>query len=106
MTSVFNGMATVLGSVFGGLITVTPAGQSSRDIQGILRNQPLEVFDQDGVSVSTVKSWVKFHKGDIADLREGDLIVTAAGERYVYGSRLPSGSPADDAFVIISLTEI
>lgn len=106
MTSIFNGMASVLGAVFGDTVTVTPNGQPSRDIQGILREEPLEVLDQEGVSVSTVSIWVKAQKTDVGDLRRGDLIVGANGSQYKYVSKLPGGSPADDAFVTISLEKV
>ncbi|PHS21743.1 MAG: hypothetical protein COA84_15120 [Robiginitomaculum sp.] len=106
MASIFNGMATVLGGIFGDTVTITPSGQPSRDIQGILRVEPLDVLDQGGVSVATYQVWVKVHKDDAADLRSGDLIVGADGAQYKYVSKLPTGNPADDAFVTISLEAI
>lgn len=106
MVSVFDGMATALNGIFGETITVTPSAQPSRDIQGILRHEPLEVLDQNGVAVSTVEIWLKANKTDVSDLRRGDLISNENGDQYRYISKLASGSPADDAFVTISLEEV
>ncbi|MCF6271628.1 MAG: hypothetical protein L3J37_00340 [Rhodobacteraceae bacterium] len=103
MASLFSGMATILGGIFGDTVTITPNGQPPREIQGILREEPLEVLDQEGVSVSTVSIWLKAQRLDVADLRRGDLIVALSGIQYRYVSKLPSGSPAEDAFVTISL---
>ena len=106
MASVFSGMATALNGVFGDVVTVTPNGQASRDIQGILREDPDEVIDQSGVSVVSVSITLKAQKADVADLRRGDVIVGSDGVQYKYISKLPSGNPADDAFVVISLGEL
>lgn len=106
MASVFSGMATALNGVFGDEITVTPKGQPSRVIQGILREDPDETLDQSGVSVASVSITLKAQKTDVADLRRGDVIVGSDGVQYRYISRQPSGNPADDAFVLISLGEL
>lgn len=103
MTTLFNGMANILNGVFGDAVTVTPNAGVPREIQGILREGPVELLDEQGVVVATAEATLKAHATDVTDLRSGDLIVSAGGVQYKFLSHLPSGSPASDAFVVIQL---
>lgn len=104
MTSYFDGLATTLNDVFGDVVRHTPQVGSARDIQGVFRAEPVEILDEERGAVLMLSPSLRVLKDIGADITSGDQI-TADGSDYIVLNSLPSGSPADDAFVMFELED-
>jgi hypothetical protein len=101
----FGGIAATLSAVFGGPVTITPAGNPARDIQAVFRNSPQEIEADNGVIIQTSSPTLRAHKSDVADLFDGDLVDPKNGKIYKFLAQDPPESPADDALVTVHLME-
>lgn len=106
MTAIFDGMAGLLNDTFGGPVTHTPQGGAAVDIQGVFREDPVTIFDEDDrevlVEVPTLRVlW------DVAEtISAGDSLTPGNGVSYLIGARhRASASPASDAFVLFELED-
>lgn len=102
MTSIFDGMAGALNSVFGAPVTIyTDHGQF--EVNAILRDTRVEVMGDEGESVLTITPMLHIQSGDLNGLRRGDSVMNAQGTRYVVLHRNPAESPASDRFETFAL---
>ena len=99
MQGPFGGIAGTLSRVFGGVVTVTPAGGEARDIQAIFRHRPHRVDAENGVEITTNVPILRASISDVADLSEGDLVDPKDGVTYRYLFQENPESPAADALV-------
>ena len=131
MASVFDGMTGVLADVFGAPVTIsgsvaaTVAGlfreavmeQEARQaavaihegtVAGLFREAVVEQEGADGRVFFGVTPSVKLRKGTVAALVKGDVVApsVAPGRSFTVLQAFPSGSPADDAFVVYALEEV
>jgi len=105
MTSVFDGVAGVLNSVFGAPVVYLPAGGDASEIQSVFRNEPVEIEEEDGSVVMLSASWRV--PADLAvGVARGDRIQPGNGKTYKILSRIPQGSPAPDGFVLFELEDV
>jgi hypothetical protein len=102
----FSGIAATLSAVFGGPVTITPAGNPARDIQAVFRNTPVDIEAENGVSIQASTPTLRAHIGDVADLFEGDPVDPKNGKIYKYVAQDPPESPAPDALVTVHLMEV
>ena len=105
MTALFDGLAQMLSDTFGDTHTHRPAGGAERSIQGVFRSEPVEVVDDARGAVLMLSPSLKVTKSLADGISVGDRIV-AEGSEYTVLNKLPSGSPADDAFVFIELEDL
>ena len=105
MTTVFNGMTSVLNQVFGADVTFVPATGPTALVRSVFRETPVEVADGDtGRTIVGVASWTVARP--FADtVLTGDEI-EVGDRRFSVLARYPSGSPATDAFVRFVLEEV
>ena len=105
--SVFDGMAGVINRAIGAPVThVAQATGVSTDLQGILREAPYDLTDQDGREVRVLVSTLRLTAQDAAAIFRGDTIRTADARVFRVSNRQPGGSPASDAFVIFELEDV
>lgn len=106
MASVFDGMTGVLADVFGAPVTIS--GSVSATVAGLFREAVLEQEGADGRVFFGVTPSVKLRKGTVAALVKGDVVApsVAPGRSFTVLQAFPSGSPADDAFVVYALEEV
>jgi hypothetical protein len=106
MTSVFDGMATVIGKVLGATVIHVDAFGVSHDLTGaIFRVGPVEIQDDDGRVVLLVVPSLSVQRPAADSIRRGDMINPGNGKIYRVETSQPGGSPAPDAFVTIELEE-
>lgn len=103
MTSVFDGLAGITAAVFGANILYQPKVGSSREVQSVFREQPIEATDQDGHPVLIVAPTWRVQRALVPELARGDKILPANGKTYSIKNLWPSGSPAADAAVICEM---
>lgn len=103
MTGLFDGVAGLLAGTFGSTVTHTPAGGSAASVQGIFRSIPVEAAEDDGRIALVVASSLQVLATDAAGIAYGDTIAPGDGATYTVRGRMPSGSPAADAFVLFQL---
>ena len=105
MTSVFDGMAGVINDVFGGIVRITPPVGASYELQAIFREDPVEVFDDDGRGVLLMSPSLSVRRPDAESIAKGDIVEPATGGRFRIAHGQPNGSPAADGFFIYELEE-
>ncbi|MGV6848557.1 MAG: head-tail joining protein [Marinibacterium sp.] len=105
MNGIFDGLASTLNDVFGAAITIMPSGGQAVDVRGVLREEMLEVLDENGEPV--VLPWVtlKLLRADAAGMVRGDT-VQAGGRNYRVRHPVPSSSPAVDRFETFVLEDV
>lgn len=106
MTGIFDGMAGVLNGVFGAPVAHLPVVGAPVTMRGIFREQPIEVADEDGRAILIIAPTLRVRKADAATIATRDEIEPGNGKTYTVENRHPSGSPANDAFVIFELEEV
>lgn len=107
MASIFDGMAGVLNDVFGALVTVTPPGGSSLNVQGIFREEPAAVVLADGREDIVSLPTLSIQKGCAAIAVKWIVAPEIAAPRTFRVLRvLPPRSPAADALIICYLEEV
>jgi hypothetical protein len=99
MQGPFGGIAGTLRRVFGGVVTITPAGSVARDIQAVFRHSPVQIEAGNGVSISTTAPILRANIADVLDLLEGDLVDPKDGTIYRFLYRDQPDNPAADASV-------
>lgn len=103
MTSAFDGMTGILADVFGGLVAYLPQDGSSRDIQSIFRESPIEIPGADGNEVLIEAPTWRVRRDLVPELKRGDHITVADGRRFRVRTVHSNGSPSLDAHVICEL---
>lgn len=109
MTSIFNGMATVLNDVFGDEVLYTPKGDLEPvTVQAKLRTGPLEVAGGDGAPIVILAPTLQVPQSILPNIKKGDRVAAVATSDVVYKvvNKIPSGSPATDAMIICELEEV
>lgn len=103
MPALFDGMAKVLAGTFGDPVRYAPQVGEPRIVQSVFRESPIEVVDQDGHPVLIVSPSWRVQKHLVPEAKRGDQVEPSNGKIYVISNVSPSGSPADDAFIICEL---
>lgn len=105
MTSLFNGMAGVLGAVFGAPVTYRPQSGPAVVVQGVFRRQPIEVAGENGEPVWIMQPSLRVQRDLVPLIRRGDLIEPSieAGAVYRIVNRPETASPAPDGFIVCAL---
>ena len=100
------GMTGVLADVFGAPVTIS--GSVAATVAGLFREAVMEQEGADGRVFFGVTPSVKLRKGTVAALVKGDVVApsVAPGRSFTVLQAFPSGSPADDAFVVYALEEV
>lgn len=117
MSTVFDGMGSLLTGVFGAPVTVTPTGGAPRVITAAFREAPEPILNEDGFEVVTVLPTLTGLQADMADLlpardpvsraeRAGGVIEPGNGKTYRAVAWFTSGSPASDATARLRLERI
>ncbi|MEP2782327.1 MAG: hypothetical protein ABJO67_03425 [Pseudoruegeria sp.] len=106
MVSPFDGMSRVLSGVFGASITVAPKDGAERVEEATFREGPVVVLGRDGQEVTTVLPTLKIRRTLGADLVPGGTVKPGNSKVYICVSKLPNGSPAEDAHMMIELERI
>lgn len=105
MTSVFDGLAGALNSVFGAPVSIYPGGGAAVEIRAVLRDAEVEVVGEDAEPVLTTQPTLRAIAADVAALEDGDRVV-AGGRDFRVRYRLPVESPATDRFEAFVLKEV
>jgi hypothetical protein len=106
MTSIFNGMATVLNDVLGGAVLYTPKGDiEAQMVQAKLRTGPLEVAGGDGAPILILAPTLHVPKTVLPNIKKGDRVAAVATPdvSYLVVNKIPNGSPASDATIVCEL---
>lgn len=103
MASIFDGMAGLLSDVFGSPIIHTSADGSERTITGIFRGHPVDLSEEDGHTVLEIAPTLRVTSQAAVGILVGDRILPTGAAVHRVLNRIPSGSPASDAFVIFEL---
>lgn len=103
MTSIFDGMAGVLNSVFGAPVWYLPQSGGGWHVHSVFREEPVEVNDAEGAAILILAPTWKVPANLATAIARGDMIEPGNGKRYTVVNRLPGGSPAVDAYVMFEL---
>lgn len=103
MTSIFDGMAGVLNSVFGAPVMYLPQTGEPRAVQSVFRESPITVSGPDGGDVLIVAPTWKVPRNLLPEVRRNDQIEVSGGRLFKVLNQIGSGSPASDAFIIYEL---
>ena len=103
MTGIFDGMSGILSEVFGSRITYFPQDGTSRQIQSIFRETPIEVEGADGQLVRIDAPTWRVRRDLAPDLRRDDRITLADGRSFRVMVVHSLGSPARDAFQLCEM---
>lgn len=108
VTSPFAGMAAALNSVFGDDVTLTDLTGASTTVKAVFRETPVEIEAADGRTMQIVAPTLRVRRDLVpAVARDWTVIPARVSPRSFQILQVwPSGSPADDAFVICELEEI
>ena len=101
MASIFDGLSSLTNTVFGDLVSVTPEGQATRDIQAVFRERPTTVLTEDGHEIVTVVPTLRAPADILADLLPGGTVSPGNGKTYRCIAPMTTGSPASDGALII-----
>lgn len=106
MTSIFDGMAGVIGGILGAPVIYRPKVGPAVPLCSIFREDPVEVIDGDGHAVRSVNPRWEVSRALTDRPSHGDQIEVADGRIFEIAAVVPSGSPAHDAFWICDLYEV
>lgn len=106
MTSLFNGIGTIVTGVLGAPVTVTPEGGLPREIEAAFREGPRMVQGADGMEYQTVLPTLTARRDEVEDIVPGGTLELPDARRYKVTGWMPSGSPASDALVELGLEKI
>lgn len=106
MSSVFDGMAGVLNTMFGASVVIS--GSVTGTFQAIFREVPVEQEVADGRIVVAVTPTLRVRRSDIAALVKGDVVAPSEtpGRTFKVLQSFPSQSPAADRFVTYTLEQV
>lgn len=106
MTALFDGVASLMTGVFGRAIVYHPAKGSSRPVESIFREVPIDVVGADGQEVRIVAPTWRVQRDLAPEVRRGDRITVPDGRTLAVMVVHPTGSPASDAFLVCELQEV
>lgn len=106
MTGIFDGMAGVLNGVFGAPVTHYPAAGGSAVLQGVFREDPVEVLADERGTILIEAPTLRLLRDDALSVARGDTIDPGRGKTYRVLNRLTAGSPASDGFWTFELEEV
>ena len=105
--SLFDGMASALNDTFGAGVVITPlAGGSPVSLKAMFRAEPVTLSGEHGQDILGVLPTLRVPATLAAMITTGDQVEPGNGKTYRIVNRLPSGSPATDAFQVFELEEI
>lgn len=106
MNGIFDGISGVLNGVFGASVTVRPERTAAYEVRALFREAPIVVGQGEAGDIYDVMPTLAVQRPAAAGVNEGDVIEPGNGSSYRVIARLPSGSPAVDAFVTFDLERI
>lgn len=107
MSGLFDGVAGLFTDVLGGPVTYTPAGGTPRVIRSIFREAPIEAVEPgDDRGVWIVAPTWRVQRQLVPEIARGDRIQPGNGRTYAILGAEPSGSPAEDGFLICELERV
>lgn len=102
--SVFDGMAGLLNDVLGGPVTfVDSATNAQVTVTAVFREEPIEVAGENGGLVLIEQPSVRVPQTLAPGLKRGDRVILGDGRQFKIESKIVSGSPASDRFMICTL---
>lgn len=103
MTTIFEGLSTLVNDVFGA--EVVHIGQDSvrSKITARIRTMPHEVEDDNGGSVLAETPMMTCPKDTARPINTGDTVINAAGVRYEIIAPHATSNPSTDATVVFVL---
>jgi len=107
LTGLFDGVAGLFADVLGRPVNYTPVGGAPRGIRSIFREAPIEAVepgDDRGVWIIAPTWRVQRHL--VPEIARGDRIQPGNGRTYTILNAEPSGSPAEDGFLICELERV
>lgn len=105
MTSIFDGVASVIGSVLGAEVICIPRGGLAVSVEGaIFREEPLTLTNAEGFDSLVEAPTLRLSRAVMA-LAKGDEVRVGA-RVFRVRNKIGTGSPAADAFVVYELEEI
>ena len=104
----FDGLASALNTVFGAPVTINFAAGGTSTLQGVFRENPVDVTMADGRPQVVEVPTLRLRKDQAPILVEGDRIwpSVAAGRAFLVLRKASSGSPATDALITYELEEV
>lgn len=106
MTSMFDGMASILSGVLGATVTVTPQAGPDFTIEAILREDPVDLLAAEGQEMPGVVPTLMVNKPLDAGVEVGAQVTGSDGRRWRLINSVTSGSPASDAFEVFELERV
>lgn len=106
MTSLFDGVSSMLAATFGGRVMHAPAQGVPVEIEAIFRREQVEMLAEDGTVSLDMAPMLHVAEPVASTIATGDLVTPEGGVAHRVKNRHPSGSPAVDAFVIFQLQEV
>lgn len=104
MTSIFDGMASALNDVFGAPVTYWTSYGEELSVQGIFREEPVEVGGADGVDALIMQPTLKVPVTLADHLKRGIQIEGPDGRLFrIVNRHRPQVSPASDRFAVFEL---
>ncbi|SOC13758.1 hypothetical protein SAMN05877809_10710 [Rhodobacter sp. JA431] len=106
MSSIFDGVAGMLGDVFGAPVTYQPKSGAAVVVQSIFREEPITITGEQGQDVLIeAPSW-RVPRDLLSGVKRGDQIALADGRVFQVLAQIGTGSPASDAFVLYELEPV
>ena len=106
MSHYFEGMAGVFAEILGAPVIYTPSAGVPRPVQSIFREAPIDATDSDGHPVLIVAPTWRVQRQLVPEVARGDRIQPGNGRTYTILNMQPSGSPAEDGFLICELERV
>lgn len=106
MTALFDGLSGLLNDVFGGPVTVILSSGAPRQLRGMFREYSVDDGAADGRPVATTVPTLRLLRPDAVGVDRGSAVyVPGRSETYLVLRRVPTASPAADAFVFFELEQ-
>lgn len=106
MTALFDGLSGLLNDVFGGPVTVILSSGAPRQLRGMFREYPADDSAGDGRPVVTSIPTLRLERHDAVGVDRGSAVyVPGRSETFRVLRRVPTASPAADAFVVFELEQ-
>ncbi|WP_273687359.1 head-tail joining protein [Ketogulonicigenium vulgare] len=105
MTGLFDGVAGILGDVFGDIVEYRRKGDAGWwPVQSTFRQAPISTTDSNGLEVLIIAPTWRVIRARVPDVKMDDQI-RVGGVIYRVVNVHPTGSPAQDAQVLCELEE-
>jgi hypothetical protein len=99
-------MAGVLTSVFGAPVTYFPAVGDARVVSSVFRETPIEVAsDMGGAVLIDAPTW-RVSRTLVPEPKHKERIQLADGRQFFVVNKVPTGSPADDGFILCVMERV